>query len=479
MAGQSEAAYRALSALAAALTVPLIGWLGYRLAGQAVGLIAVTLAAFHPLHIYYAHEARSYALWILLLTATAFLLIESARRARWRWWIAYTLALLLTLPTHYFTIYWIPGSLACIVLARDRRRVLRQWLVANLAAGLLFAPYFFVAVLPAGGSGGSEWIGRSWEAVSAIPRTVWALLPAGGYPAHLRGLSLASPDTVPLAPNLDVVARFIPIVLMVAGALLLWRRRKAGANPNAVAQVSDESPQRPMIFVVSLTLCPLVLSWLYSLCVRPNYFVGRYDVVAWPGFILLMSLCISATPRRIAGALGWVASSGTQRRIGLTITLLLVGCSALPIARFLTWRPPPSPHRLRAEQLARLTHKGDLVLTFSYDREYLLYYLRRAGFEGRLLSFPSWLDGQGGWLNDDQDLSDASRLSRDARERIDLVSSHLKNGGQVWWVKDSGPPSRRNEVNRHFEEALQSQGFTLEPASATWRIWQLQPPKPK
>ncbi len=474
--GHSEAAYRAMSALAAALAVPLLAWFAHRMAGGRAGLIAATLAAFHPLHIYYAHEARAYAFWMLILTAAMCLLYEAARRNQWRWWILYGTVLLLCLPTHYFTIYWVPASLACVLVAHDRRRALRRWLITTVAVAVLFAPYFFAAVAPAEGGGGGKWIDRSWEPVSAIPRTVWALLPAGDYPAHLRGLSLASPDTRPLAPRLDIVARSIPVVLLAVAVLLLGRRR-ATRRRGADSEVALHGPvEREFLFIMSLTFGPLILAWLYSLIVRPNYFVGRYDMAAWPAFIILMSLLLAKVPRLIGRASGMPTPNKAVWDISLTTCLLLVACSAVPVARFLAWRPPPSPHRTRAEELARLAGPDDLAVTFSYDREYLLYYLRHAGFEGRIVSFPSWLDRQVGWIDTDEDLSDTDRLWRDAVQMVGLLSRSLDVGARVWWVRDSLPPSRRVEINRHLEEALRSDGFTLEPASPDWRIWKLQKP---
>jgi len=475
--GHSELAYRAMSALAAALTVPLLAWLCYRMAGWRAAAITATLAAFHPLHIYYAHEARAYALWMVILSGAMFLLYEAARRGRWRWWAAYGAALLLCLPTHYFTMYWVPATAACVAVAGDRRRVLRQWLITTLVVAVLFAPYLFAAVLPAGKGGGNKWINKSWEPVLAIPRTVWALLPAGDYPTHLRGLSLASSDTVPLVPALDAVTRLVPAALLAGAVFFLWSRRRTRPVTDESMYKYYEPAGRTVLFIVCLTFVPIILVWLYSVVVRPNYFVGRYDMVAWPGFILFMALVTV----HVSDRLGWTPAGrnpgdGVLGKAPLLICLLLVTCSAVPIVRFLAWRPPPSPHRQRAEELARLAGPDDLAVTLSYDREYMLYYLRRAGFKGRIVSFPSWLDNQVGWLDTDEDLSDAARLARDAGQMARSLAQCLDAGLRVWWLKDSMPPSRRFEINRHLEELLKSDGFTLKSVSPDYLIYQLQKP---
>ncbi|UCC32207.1 MAG: glycosyltransferase family 39 protein, partial [Phycisphaerales bacterium] len=188
--GDSEAGYRSMSALAATLVIPVLGLFARRMGGYTAGMVCAAIVAFHPLHIHYAHEARAYALWMLALSITLWLLYEATRRARGRWWVAYGLMLLGCLHLHYFTLYWVAATVVCIWVADDRRRVLRQWFVTTVAVGVGFLPYFLAGVWPAARGGGSAWIAPTFEPIGAIPRTLWAFMPAGGYPAHLRGLSL-------------------------------------------------------------------------------------------------------------------------------------------------------------------------------------------------------------------------------------------------------------------------------------------------
>ena len=278
--GDTEAAYRSLSALLATLTIPLLGLLARRMAGPLAGVICAAVAAFHPLHIHYAHEARAYAMWMLLLTVALGLLYEAGRRGRWSWWIAYGVALLGCLHLHYFSIYWVPATAAVVLIAEDRRRVFWQWVITTAAVGLGFVPYFLVAVWPAAGGGGSAWVAPHWDPITAIPRSLWAFLPAGGYPGHLRGLSLLSVDTVrfqhPLLVAMNVFARVLPaMVIVAAGLLLIHRAGRAGGNRR-----KERGACQAYWFLATLTLGPLVLAWLYSVAVRPNYLVGRYDLVA-------------------------------------------------------------------------------------------------------------------------------------------------------------------------------------------------------
>ena len=60
--GFSEFGVRSLSALASTACVPLVFVLGLELGGVTVGLIAATLLALSPVQLFFAHEARVYAL---------------------------------------------------------------------------------------------------------------------------------------------------------------------------------------------------------------------------------------------------------------------------------------------------------------------------------------------------------------------------------------------------------------------------------
>ena len=101
-------------------------------------------------------------------------------------------------------------------------------------------------------------------------------------------------------------------------------------------------------------------------------------------------------------------------------------------------RPPPTFHNVRAQRLAQLCRPNDLVIAFSYDRDYLSYYLHRAGFRGRIVSYPSWIDRQVGWVDTAVDLAPgkAILLEEDAVARVQLVESVIAKGGRVFVLGD-------------------------------------------
>jgi hypothetical protein len=317
-----------------------------------------------------------------------------------------------------------------------------------------FLPYFFASVWPAARAGGSAWIADSFDPILAIPRTLWAFLPCGGYPAHLRGLSLLSSDTINTQPTwLITVTRALPVVI-IGGAVLLL------ARPLTSRTRSEGAPDRPgHIFAGGLTLLPLVIAWLYSTLIRPNYLVGRYDLVAWPACMAWMGLGIAQASRLAAPKRsGWLTT---------LVGVVLVSCSLVPISRMAALHPPPTFHNVRAQRMAQLTSPGDLVIAFSYDRDYLQYYLHRAGFQADIASFPSWLERQVGWVDTEADLARerAGLLEQDAARLIERIGAVLARDGQVWILGDSIAPAgkgARGRINERLLGAIANTGYTLE-----------------
>ncbi len=145
-AGRTEFALRAFSALCSLLTVAVVAALGRSVGGRRAVATAAILMAWHPLAVYYAQEARMYALLGLLAALT--LWAGERLRSRGDRSTAVMLAALLTagLYTHYaylFAIAALNGAAIIEALRRSTRRPFprRLWLAANGFAALAFLPW--------------------------------------------------------------------------------------------------------------------------------------------------------------------------------------------------------------------------------------------------------------------------------------------------------------------------------------------------
>lgn len=149
--GGSEFMLRAPSAVFGALTVPLCYALGGLVGGRRVALVAALLVTLSTFHLYYAQEARSYAL-LTLCVAVAMLglvwLAQHPARALlsprdWRRdgtaglaWAAYVLGSLGALAVHNMAVFFLLAASLVFALLALRLRgqgllLSRNWLLAH------------------------------------------------------------------------------------------------------------------------------------------------------------------------------------------------------------------------------------------------------------------------------------------------------------------------------------------------------------
>ena len=82
--GHGEAIVRALSAVFAVVTIPVIYLLGRQLFGPRAGAISSLLIASNAFFISYAQEARGYTLLVLLVTLSSLFFVRTVQTASWK-----------------------------------------------------------------------------------------------------------------------------------------------------------------------------------------------------------------------------------------------------------------------------------------------------------------------------------------------------------------------------------------------------------
>ncbi len=77
------------SALAGALTVPLVYASGKEMFGRAQGLLAALMVALSVVHLNYSQDVRPYAMLTMLTVLSVYCLLVALRRGPGRWWLAF------------------------------------------------------------------------------------------------------------------------------------------------------------------------------------------------------------------------------------------------------------------------------------------------------------------------------------------------------------------------------------------------------
>lgn len=432
LAGNEAWGLRSFSAVAGVATVGILGLVTAGLVGRGAGLVAAGLAAVHPLHVHYSQEARAYSLWCLVVTLLLLVLFRAARTLRWRWWVAYAGLAWFTLAIHDYSVFFLPATAAGVLVANDRARFFRQWAAVSGVVGLLIAPTMLGFLRSQIGGGSKAWIAREWAGYppwTAAARSVWAMLPSGGYPRILG--SLAS------------VTSYGSIVLTLG--LMIWTLvRRSWVGGGRVGAAAG---------LVSLGF--LATAWVFSATFHPAYVVGRYDLAAWAGVMIGLATLIVSAGRAVGGRRAGLVATGL-------VTATFVSGSLLTLQAVRTV-PATQDLAKRSRRLAAVVEDGDLLVCVAMYKWFLLYEWDRIGFHPHAVSFPSEHDRQLGWEDGASELKRPESITRSVAAIGELAAAALERGQRVWLIARGKPEGTRWEVDRQLFGGLTARGFTVEP----------------
>lgn len=275
IAGTSELAARLPSAVCGTLLVPAAYALARSLAapdwriGQWWGLAAAALITVSPFLVYFSQEARNYAAVTLWATLALLFLWRALRDGRRRWWIAYGVATLLAVYTHYnaFLMLVVPPVLFLV----GRRRfgaALWPWLVT---VGLLALAY--------------------------LPWTAYALAQLARiddfWPGTIDPLTVAQRTWLAFSGGHGVWV--VPVGALGAALLAL------GLRPLGHRRLAAQSAA--LLFLALHFVVPFVL--MYALVAFRPKFHARYLIILAPLFYLLLARGLIALAAPGAPKRGW------------------------------------------------------------------------------------------------------------------------------------------------------------------------------
>jgi hypothetical protein len=137
------------SALAGALTPPVLYALGSVLFGRAQGILAALLLAFAPIHLNYSQDLRPYAMLVLLTTLSVYCLMMAIHKGSPGWWVAWAVSTAANLLNAYFALTLVIPALVPYFawLLQRQRNGSRKSTRLLLAAAASFAAVGLVALV--------------------------------------------------------------------------------------------------------------------------------------------------------------------------------------------------------------------------------------------------------------------------------------------------------------------------------------------
>jgi mannosyltransferase len=277
--GENEVGMRLLSVGADALSMLLAMFLGWQVAGRLGALVSGWFWAFNPITIWYAQDARPYAMAAMLALAVLTIYIRSSRRFSLLSELLAGLLISVGLLTHYF-FFLVVGGLILLTLPRIHNypNFFRGWVFISILAMIPLSAWLYWFFQLPDPSLGIGWI--QVPAIQDIPWTIWNLLTGYGGKLSLASSSFG----------------------LLTGCFL-------------VLGIISGKKQRSKAFFTAGILLPLILVWILSLR-RPVY-IDRYFILLLP--FLLIGIAVGA--REV-----W------QRAAGITSTRLASGMALMLLA---------------------------------------------------------------------------------------------------------------------------------------------------
>lgn len=246
--GQGEARVRLLSTLFSLAAIPMI----YKLAAELyenkwLGVIGATILTFSPFQVWYAQEARMYAMLTFFVLSSAYFLVRGLRHGELKDWTAYVVTTALALYTDNGAI-WYVVTIAIFYLLSFKRFSgrFRQWIFSQIAVGLLYLP----------------WLPFFWQQTRQVTEDFW--LPAPSFHTVLETFLDFHSLNFPLI-ELSLIYMAMIFVWAYIIPKKTWQRRLTSL----------------WLFV------PLGISLLLSL--RQPIFLSRNLIVASLGYYLLIA----------------------------------------------------------------------------------------------------------------------------------------------------------------------------------------------
>jgi uncharacterized membrane protein len=328
--GDSAAAMRAMSALAATLTLVPFGYITYRVLQSRLAIGAAwLLMAISFMQVQYAQEARYYALMALLAMTALACTVPLASRRSWGAIAGFVACVIVGLYTHNMMMFCLVG-LNLAWLCWPGERSLRSRLIdLTIANGIVVVLY-----LP--------WVPTLLQQMKWMTGTFWATRPnlfdLGVTTSAITGVDVYAPPGLAwrwFGTGVTAGQVGTAVGVIVLGLLLI------------ALSTRDAAHRRCVLAVAAFAIAPVVLVFLYSQ-VRQPIFMERVFIASSAAMPILLAMAIDHDRVR---SLRWTASA----MLSALLLLGAVSTAALSLeSRKEDWRGayatvaqlPPPPRRL-------------------------------------------------------------------------------------------------------------------------------------
>ena len=323
--GLSDLSGRLVSLIFGVLSIPLIYWLGKMVSGSKAGLIAASLLALSPVHIYHSQYGRHYSLFVffVLLSMLAFLKVYYRPNDR-NYCIFYCLCTILLVYTHYFG--WLIVFCQSLFFIFLRYTFLKRWILLQAFILLSYIPWIILVL---------KFTMEPASNQLLVPGANQVLVPHIGWFKKIY------------------VSELFNAIALFNGNLPLFHQRNLGlfllggisilSMKNIFSK--DKHYRDSILFIFSCVVIPFILVYVVSRTIQPIW-IFRGMLLSVPAYYLLIS-------------------SGSQQFTSkkISIALMIIPILWMSLA---SWHYTLNEHRMPFEQISkyleRESESGDPIL---------------------------------------------------------------------------------------------------------------------
>ena len=259
--GLSDVSGRLISMTFGVISIPLIYWLGKQIAGSKTGIIAATLLALSPMHVYHSQYGRHYSLFVFLvmLSMAGFLKVYDQPTNR-KYGMFYCISSILLVYTHYFG--WLIVFCQFLLFLAGRFTYIRNWSLLQIVMVFSYIPWVYVVL---------NYLYRTNSSHHFASPFDWIEPPSFLEP--LQTLSLFN-GTLPFSHQGKIGILFFGSIVLLSLKGLFRENTK---NRDVI------------LFLFTCVVVPFVLVFVVSQTVKPIW-IARAMLLSIPAYYLLVSI---------------------------------------------------------------------------------------------------------------------------------------------------------------------------------------------
>ena len=270
--GQSEISVRALSVVFSAATLPAIYLLARELFDNKTAVYSALLLSFSAYHIYFAQEARMYALVGLLVVSSGIFFAKALKSDRKINWAMYSIVTVSAFYAHYSALFVVLAENIVFCLYWRKCKIkLWHWLGSLSAIVIMSLPWVLVSLIP-------KFIipvfikkcAYLWINMPSLKTVFDTFILFVGGGGRERMLNLGQGHWL-----FSKVALIIIALMFLANLRLTFKQK--GSLEKKVS----------MIFLVLWCFLPVIILYSVSVLVKPVYVARYVNVVLFALFILI------------------------------------------------------------------------------------------------------------------------------------------------------------------------------------------------